>query len=373
MMDNKRPTWAEIDLKAIQHNIRGVKDAAAGAKVMAVVKANAYGHGMLEVARVCLQEGVDFLGVASLDEALDLRQAGIDSPILVLGYIPAQYAETVVEEGIRATVFSYDLARALSRAAVKLSATAHLHVKVDTGMGRLGFLPEKDYLETISRMADLPGIFIEGIFTHFAVADIVDKTFSYKQLALFSDVISYLERRGLSIPLKHCANSAALMEIPESIFNMVRAGIVIYGLYPSSEVDRKRLAIIPAMTLKSRVSFVKELGAGATISYGRTYRCSKKTKVATVPIGYADGYSRLLSNRARAVIKGQTVPLIGTVCMDQCMFDVTDVEGVAEGDEVVLFGRPEDGVTADDLAEIMGTINYEVVCSIGSRVPRIYK
>ncbi len=373
MMDNKKTAWAEIDLKAIQHNIRSIKNRAAGAKIMAVVKANAYGHGMLEVTRVCLQEGIDFLGVSNLDEALALREAGVDVPVMVLGYIPGQYAEVAVEKNIRVTVFDWKLADALSQAAVKLDKKAYLHVKVDTGMGRIGFLPEAGSLDIISRIAALPMVCLEGIFTHFVSADAGDKSFTYRQLELFAGIVSSLERQGIFIPLKHCANSAALMEVPESLLNMVRAGIVIYGLYPSPEVKREKLDIIPAMTLKSRVSFVKTLDAGATVSYGRTYRCTRRTRVATVPIGYADGYSRLLSNRAWAVIKGKRVPLIGVVCMDQCMFDVTGIEEVTVGDEVILFGRPEDGVTADDLAEIMGTINYEIVCSVGSRIPRIYK
>jgi len=340
---------------------------------MAVVKANAYSHGMLEVTRVCLQEGIEYLGVASLDEALLIREAGISIPILVLGYVPDEYAETMVKENITATVFSMGLARELSKAAVKLSRKACLHIKIDTGMGRLGFPPGDNSLDIVSEISTLPGINLEGIFTHFAVADIKDKTFTYEQMELFADFIANLEKRGIFIPLKHCSNSAAIMDVPESHFNMVRAGIVIYGLYPSGEVNKGKLNITPAMTLKSRISFIKNLDKGATISYGRTYCCNKKTRVATVPIGYADGYSRLLSNRARAVIKGHKVPLIGVVCMDQCMFDVSELEGVGVGDEVILFGRPEDGVTADDIARTIGTINYEIICSIGSRVPRIYK
>ncbi|MDD2586594.1 MAG: alanine racemase [Syntrophomonadaceae bacterium] len=371
-MDNRRPTWAEIDLGVIRHNICSVREAAAGAKVMAVVKANGYGHGMLEVSRICLEEGIGYLAVASLDEAMILREAGINLPVLVLGYIPEEYADTVVENNIRTTIFNSHLAKALSRAAVKLSKEAYLHIKIDTGMGRLGFLPDEKALNMIGEIASLPGVKLEGIFTHFAVADIQDRSFTLEQFRIFKQFISRLEQRNLYIPIKHCSNSAAFVEYPETHLDMVRAGIILYGLYPSSEIDRNKLDIIPAMTFKSRISFIKNLPAGYTISYGRTYCCADQTKVATVPVGYADGYSRLLSNRARAVIKGQEVPLIGNVCMDQCMFDVSGVEGVKEGDDVILFGRPEHGVTVDNLAEIMGTINYEVLCSITSRVPRIY-
>jgi alanine racemase len=372
-MDNRRPTWAEIDLKAIKNNLRGIKDMAFGTKVMVAVKADAYGHGMLEVVRVCIQEGIDYLGVATLDEALLIRRAGIKVPILVLGYVPDEYARIMVEKDIAATVFSIQLARRLSIAAVELSKNASVHIKIETGMGRLGLFPDNKTLDIISEISTLPGIYLEGIFTHFAVADIKDKTFTLEQTELFKNFIISLEERDIIIPLKHCANSAAIMEVPEAHFNMVRAGIVIYGLYPSDEVDKNRLMITPAMTLKSRISFIKDLDAGATISYGRTYRCSRKTRVATVPIGYADGYTRLLSNRAHAVIKGHKVPLIGTICMDQCMVDISEVKDAAIGDEVILFGKPEDGVTADDLARSLGTISYEIVCSVGSRVPRIYK
>lgn len=372
-MDNRRPTWAEIDLAAVTHNLRSVRSVAAGTKVMAVVKANAYGHGMLAIVKALLQEGIEYLGVATLDEALLLRRADISVPILVLGYVADEHARIMVEENITATVFSIGLAQKLSSAAVELSRKAAVHIKIDTGMGRVGFPPDEEILDKISAISALPGIYLEGIFTHFAVADIPDKAYTFEQLKLFKGLIKRLEKRNIFIPFKHCSNSAAIMDIPEAHFNMVRAGIILYGLYPSDYVQRERLHIIPVMALKSRVSFVKKLKVGATISYGRTYCCGQDTIVATVPIGYADGYSRLLSNCAYAVIRGQKVPLVGTVCMDQCMFDVSEIKEIGVGDEVILFGKPDDGVTADDLAEWMGTINYEIVCSIGSRVPRFYK
>ncbi|MDD2619830.1 MAG: alanine racemase [Syntrophomonadaceae bacterium] len=371
-MDNIRPTWAEIDLNAIKHNLASVRKVVAPAMIMAVVKADGYGHGMLEVSQTCLQEGVECLGVASLDEALFLRESGIRAPILVLGYIPEEFAELTIKNDIRASVFTFAFAEALSKAAVKLSQKANLHIKIDTGMGRLGFSPMLENINIITQINELPGIRVEGIFTHFAESDSLKKDFSHEQLAIFSNIILALEQLGMSIPWKHCSNSAALMDIPESHFNMVRAGIVLYGLYPSPFVKQEKLPIIPAMTLKSRISFLKELEEGHSVSYDRTYYCSRRTKVATVPIGYGDGYSRLLSNRGYAVIRGQAVPLIGNVCMDQCMFDVSKLDEVKEGDEVILFGRPENGITADDLARIIGTINYEVICSHSARVPRIY-
>lgn len=371
-MDNKRPTWAEIDLGALRHNIRKIREAAGKAKIMAVVKANAYGHGMLEVCKVCLEEKVEYFGVASLDEALSLRRENVKTPLLILGFVPPCYADIVVENGITSTIFNWQAAKALSEAAVKRGEKARIHLKIDTGMGRLGFLPDDSSIEIIEKIANLPAIFIEGIFTHFATADAEDKTFVYEQLARFNQFVAEIENRGIKIPLRHCSNSAALIDIPEARFDMVRAGIILYGLYPSRQVNHDKLKVIPVMRLKSRISFLKELPPGYTVSYGRTYCCTKPTKVATVPIGYADGYSRLLSNKVWAMVRGVKVPLIGTVCMDQCMFDVSEVEGVKEGDEVILFGREEDGITADDLASIIGTINYEVVSCIGPRVPRVY-
>ncbi|NLG32650.1 MAG: alanine racemase [Syntrophomonadaceae bacterium] len=370
-MDNARPTWAEIDLKAIKNNLGIIKRWAGDSKVMAVVKADAYGHGMVPVAAACLQEGVDFLGVASLEEAIQLRNAGISIPILVLGYISEKYSEDIIRYQVRPTVFNYRLAQELSRSAVKLSREVDIHIKIDTGMGRLGFDSE-DTLEVINRIALLPGIKMEGIFTHLATADCEDKSYSTEQLQRFSECISRLEKQGVHFPLKHCSNSAGLLTLTESRLNMIRAGIILYGLYPSPHIEKYNLGVVPAMKLKSRIVQLKTLKKGAAVSYGRSYICSRDTKVATVPIGYADGYSRLLSNRAWAVIKGERVPLIGKVCMDQCMFDVTGLDGISENDEVLLFGRLEDGVTADDLARIINTINYEIVCSVSSRVPRTY-
>ncbi|MEQ8173942.1 MAG: alanine racemase [Syntrophomonadaceae bacterium] len=371
-MDNRRPTWAEINLTAISHNVAQLQEAVKPARVMAVVKANGYGHGVVEVSRVCQEQGVDFLGVASLDEAMTIREAGMEPPILVLGYIPQEFARTVVSEGVRATIFESGLAQALSRAAVETGLTAHVHIKIDTGMGRLGYQADPETVQEIIRLSRLPGLHLEGIFTHFALADVPDKSYTFEQLRVFEELLDSLTREGVVFDIRHCANSAALMEIPQTRFNMVRAGIAIYGLYPDPEHRPPGFNLIPAMQLKSRVSFVKTLHCGQSVSYGRTYRCTGDTRVATVPIGYADGYSRLLSNRAWAYINGQRAPLIGTVCMDQVIFDVSAIPGVKEGDEVFLFGRPENGVTADDLAGIIGTINYEIVCAVSSRVPRIY-
>ncbi len=368
-MDNNTLTWAEINLAAIRNNLTLIKEKT-HTNIMAVVKANAYGHGVEEICKVCIEEGVTYLGVATLEEALNIRNLGITAPILVLGYVPKEDAESAVKYDITVTVYNMDLPQALSKAAVNLGKKAAIHIKIDTGMGRIGFISSPDTVEEIIRIAKLPGIECEGIFTHFAVADERDKDFSIQQLKLFNDLVDKLEQKGIKFKIKHTANSAATLDIPDSYFDMVRVGIILYGLYPSDEVAR--INLIPAMSLKSVVSMVKNMSAGSSIGYGRTYRCEKPIKIATVPIGYADGYSRLLSNRAWAVIKGHKVPLVGTVCMDQCMFDVSEIEEVAIGDEVILFGRAEDGITADDLAHIMGTINYEIICSVSGRVPRIY-
>lgn len=373
-MDNRRPTWAEIDLSAIEHNINTIQSyLKPSTRLMAVVKANAYGHGMIETATLCVERGVDFLGVATLDEAMPLIEAHINLPILVLGYVPGEFAEQVTLHNIRTVVYETAYARDLSLAAQRLGKEALIHIKVDTGMGRLGFPITAKGIEKVLEVSALPGIKVEGIMTHFAESDGLERTYTLEQIRRFQYFNFELEQRGLHIPIKHCANSAAIVSFEEAHFDMVRAGIMLYGLYPSESMKPLNLDIIPAMTLKSKVSFVKTLPCGESVSYGRTFICSQDTEVATVPIGYADGYNRLLSNRAYAMIKGIRTPLIGNVCMDQCMFALPAGADIRVGDEVILFGRPEEGITADDLARMIGTINYEIVTTITSRVPRTYK
>ncbi len=373
-MEIRRPTWAEIDLSAIKHNIAVLRAyLKPSTRFMAVVKANAYGHGVMEVANVCAANGVDFLGVATLDEAMPLVEAGIKLPILVLGYVPGEFAEQVIEHDIRTVVYEEGYARELSRAAQRLGKDALIHFKIDTGMGRLGFPDDDAGIAAVVGIAALPGIRAEGLMTHFAESDSPQRDYTSQQIQRFMAFNRELEKQGLHIAIKHCGNSAAIVSYPEAHLDMVRAGIMLYGLYPAPSMKALNLDIIPAMTLKSRVSFVKTLPCGESVSYGRTYTCSEDTEVATIPIGYADGYNRLLSNRAYAMIKGIKAPLIGTVCMDQCMFALPKGSNVQTGDEVILFGRPEDGITADDLANLIGTINYESVTTITSRVPRTYK
>jgi alanine racemase len=371
-MNSLRPTWAEIDLNAIAHNIKQLRRLTkASTKFMAILKANAYGHGILEVAQVCVDQGVEFLGVALLDEALHLHESGIKTPVLILGYTPPSGLDAVVEYAFRQTVFDLASAELLSEAAVKRGKKAFVHIKVDTGMSRTGFFTNQEAVQTVARICGLPGLTVEGIFTHLATADSLDQTFAKLQLQRFSEFLQALKSSGIEIPIRHAANSAGIAYYPEAHYDLVRAGINLYGLKSSLERESDIL-LIPAMRLKSRVVMVKEVPESTMVSYGCTFVTSRPTRIATVPIGYGDGYIRAYSNRAWAMVRGKRVPLIGRVCMDYCMFDVTAVDDIQVGDEVILFGRPEDQVTADELAEIIGTINYEVVCLLNSRVPRVY-
>jgi len=372
-MDNRRPTWAEIDLTAIEDNVRNIKKLLLpDTLLMAVVKANAYGHGMVQVARTALGAGADYLGVATLDEAVALRENNIQAPVLVLGYVPVEFFAEALEKNIDLTIYNLESAQALSAIARKQQQTAAVHLKVDSGMGRIGFQPGEESLAIVEEIYNLPSLNVKGIFTHFAVADERDKSYTEQQFRIFTGFINRLEDKGVHIPIKHCANSAAIIDLPHTHLDMVRAGIICYGLYPSEHVNKARLPLTPALQLKSRISHIKTLPAGSSISYGRTYTCQQERVIATVPIGYADGYSRLLSNRAYAIIKGKKAPQVGTICMDQCMFDVSDIEDVKVGDEVILLGQGQPGISAEDIGKWMGTINYEVVCMIGPRIPRFY-
>jgi alanine racemase len=370
--DNVRPVWAEVNLGAIAHNIREIRKLIQpGTKLMAVVKADAYGHGAIPVARVALASGAQYLAVAILDEALALRREGITAPILILGHTPPEQACILVEYDLTQTVFSLEVARAISAAAETAGKIVRVHIKVDTGMGRIGVFPDEapEFAEAISR---LPGIFIEGVYTHMACADEQDKAYTRWQFDRFKEAVAGIEARGLTIPLKHVANSATTLDLPEMHLDMVRTGIVLYGLWPSHDV-RRVIDLRPAMQLKTRVAYVKQVPAGTSISYGRKFTTNSPSIIATLPLGYADGWSRLLSNKAEVLIHGQRAPLVGRVCMDQCMVDVTRIPGVRPGDEVVLFGvQGEQFLPVEEVASHMGTINYEMVCLISKRVPRIY-
>jgi alanine racemase len=375
--------WAEIDLNAIAHNVKELRRITnSNARVMAVVKANGYGHGSVEVARTALANGAQWLGVARLHEAVVLREAGLEAPILIFGYTPPEEADRLVAYDLAQTVYSAAAAEALSEQPASKGRKIRVHLKVDTGMGRLGFLPEalapdlsaaEDLVRQIGEIYRLPGIQIEGIFTHFATSDSADKEYALRQLDLFRQVLARLAAVGLDPPLKHAANSAAVIDLPESHLDMVRPGIAIYGLYPSHEVDKARIRLKPAMELKSRIIHVKRVPAGFKISYGITYETSKPTTIATVPVGYADGLSRRLSSRGDMLVHGQRAPIVGRICMDLTMLDVGHLSDVAIGDEAVVFGRQGDAhIHVDELAGSLETINYEIVTSISARVPREY-
>lgn len=369
------PAWAEVDLNALSHNVSEICRAAGPrAEVMAVVKANAYGHGAIEVAKTSLASGAARLAVARSAEGAELRRAGIRAPILVLGYTPPGLIRDIVEYNLEQTVYGRDYAHAVNEQAARLGVKIPVHVKIDTGMGRIGVVAGAVSADDeIKEIVAQPNLDAVGIFTHFAAADSADKTYTISQWESFIELLDRLSRDGLEFSIKHCANSAAIMDLPETCLNLVRAGIILYGLYPSGEVNRSRVNLMPVMSFKTRVAQVKAVPPGFSVSYGCTYVTEKATIIATLPVGYADGYSRRLSSKGEVLIRGRRAPVVGRVCMDQCMVDAGDIKGVAPGDEVVLFGRQGDLVLpVEELAGLIGTINYEVVCMVGARVPRIY-
>jgi alanine racemase len=365
---------AEVNLDAIAYNVKNIRAIINNeTSIMAVVKADAYGHGAVEVAKVALYNGASALAVAMTDEGIQLRNHNINVPILILGYTPELKIEESVKYNLIQTVFTYEMACAISKVATKLGKIAQIHIKLDTGMGRIGFSASKESEDIILSISKLDHIEINGIFTHFATSDEMDKTFTYRQAEIFEQFSNALEKRGLYIPVKHAANSGAIMELPQFSFNMVRAGIIIYGMYPSEDVDKAKLSLKPAMGLKTQISYIKNVDKDVSISYGRTYYTKEQSKIATVPVGYADGYSRLLSNCGRVLVKGSYAPIVGRVCMDQFMIDVTGIDDVNIGDDVVLIGcQCDNTITAEEIANCIGTINYEVVCMIGKRIPRVY-
>lgn len=369
-----RPVWAEIDLKAIDFNCRFIKKLLKPkTEIMAIIKADAYGHGAVPVAHRVLVAGVTWLGVSTQEEALELRQVGITAPILILGFTSLEDSSITVSHEITQTVFTAEQGKALNEAAKKLHTKARVHLKIDTGMSRLGFAPNQKSIEIIKKLSQLPHLFIQGIYTHFADAGNPDKTSALKQLDLFRGFIEALENKGINIPLKHSANSAAILNLPDSQMDLVRAGIILYGLSPFQKGDGGQKQLKPALSFKTKIVHLKEVEIGTPISYGGTYIANRPSMIATLPLGYADGVNRLLSNRGEVLINGKKVPIVGKVCMDQLMVDVTEVEGVANGDEAVLIGKQdEQEISSDEVAEKLDTINYEIVCAISSRVLRRY-
>lgn len=371
-----RPVWAEIDLSAIKHNIEVLRGLTRpGALFMAVVKANGYGHGAIQVAEAAIAAGADRLGVATIEEAMQLSNAGISVPIHILTEIPSDQGDlcAAVNKGFVLTVCRRDFVDALSSAALETGKPAKVHIKVDTGMNRLGIPGNpRDVAAFIEHMLNLGNVDIEGIFTHFATADDPSSDFPRVQMERFNNVLAALADRKICPPVRHAANSAAIITFPDSHLDMVRAGIAMYGLSPSAAMAGSA-DVKPALSLKTRISFIKDVPAGQGISYGLAFVTKKASRIATLPLGYADGYSRLLSNKTEVLVKGKRVANTGTICMDQFMVDVSDVPGAETGDECILIGQSgADRITAEDLAAKLGTINYEIVCAVSARVPRIY-
>ena len=379
-------TWAEIDLGALAHNYRELRRVTrSSATMMAVVKADGYGHGAPQVAGVALENGAEFLAVARLNEAIMLREAGISAPILLFGHSLPDYVGILDSQNIWAALNTLESAHRISAEAVRRKTTIKAHIKVDTGMWRLGLMTDEIAVQSTSReqfdraikdikaISTLPGIKVEGIFTHFANADSRDKDHALIQLSRFKKILEDLKKHAFQVKYRHAANSAAIIELPESHLDMVRPGIAQYGLWPSEEVDKQHIDLKPVMSLKSRVIQVKEVGSGFAVSYGSTYVTSGPTRIATIPIGYADGYDRTLSSSGHMLVRGVRAPIIGRVCMDLTMIDVGHVPDIRLEDEVVVLGsQGNETISADEIAKRIGTINYEIVSSLTSRVPKLY-
>lgn len=367
--------YAKIDLDAIAYNMEQMKQRIDGdTQIMAVIKTDGYGHGAVPVAQMLEKYNyISGFAVATLDEAVVLRAEGIEKPILVLGCIfPDQYME-MLEHKIRMNVYTEEMAKEISNMARRENKTAYIHIKLDTGMARLGFAKNKESIEAIARIGKLPNLKMEGVFTHFAKADETDKSFTGKQMLDFVEMTKSLKEKGVTFEYEHCANSAAIIDVPEARFDLVRAGIATYGLYPSDEVDKNSVHLKPALTLKSHVAFVKEIEKGTPVSYGGVFTADKKMTIATIPVGYGDGYPRSLSETGYVLIRGKKAPILGRICMDQFMVDVTDIEGVSFGDKVTLIGRDgKETISVEKLSDLSGRFNYEFICELGKRIPRVY-
>lgn len=369
--------WAEINLDAIAHNYNEIrKITSPDAKIMAIIKADGYGHGFKAIASVLLENGVDAFGVATTDEAIQIRKAGFTPPVLILGVVLGDEYKRAIENEISLCVANTETAVEISEIARKTGKNAKIHIKLDTGMGRIGFVcgdSDDDITKEILKIAALPYITVEGIFSHFSKADEEDASYTKLQYERFSRICTSLKNSGLDIPYCHICNSAGIIQFPEYHLDMVRSGIITYGLYPSEVVNKEKLDLIPAMTVKTKVTNIKEIRHESLISYGGNYKAVPGQKIATIAIGYADGFSRILSGRAKVLVNGQFADVVGNICMDQCMIDVTDIESIKTGDEVIIFGSDGNNtITVESVALLLGTINYEVVCSVGKRIPRAY-
>lgn len=367
--------YAKINLDAICHNMEAMHaKLKEGTKMFAVIKTDGYGHGAIEIANTI--ESLDYLFgfcVATVEEGLILRRHGVKKPILILGYTFEDQYEDIILNDLRPAVFTMEMAKSFSDIATSLNHDVKIHIKIDTGMSRIGLQVREENAKLIAQIAALPHIIVEGIFTHFAKADEYDKTSANHQIELFKHMIELTEREGVTTPYKHCSNSAGIVEIPAANMDIVRAGITLYGLWPSDEVDKSKIDLAPALELKSKISYVKTLEAGRQISYGGTYTTTKEERIATIPVGYGDGYPRSLSNKGYVLIHGKKAPICGRVCMDQFMVNVTDIPEVKTGDEVTLLGRDgSERITAEELGDLSHRFNYEFVCDLGKRIPRVF-
>lgn len=372
-MEGYLRTYVKIDLNAIEHNINEVKKLIDDdVKVMAVIKADGYGHGAAVIGNF-LKDKVDYFGVATIEEAIELRKNNIDIPILILGYTSYKQYEDLIRYNITQTVYSLDMAEKLEECAARFNHIAKVHLALETGMNRIGFKPNDTSVEDIKRIMKMNNIYVEGMFTHFSCADEKDKTYAKIQMKKYDEFAENLEKNNVNIPIKHMCNSAGIMEFDDHRFDMVRSGIITYGLYPSDEVNKSALKLKNALEWKAHVINISEVPEGCGVSYGKTYVTKKSTRIATVSVGYADGYMRGLSSKGRVLIHGEYAPIIGRICMDQMMVDITHIENVQIEDEVTLVGTDgENKITVEELAEMAGSFNYEFVCGIGKRVTRIY-
>lgn len=371
-MENVWRTWAEIDLDALRHNLEEIrKQIKSSTRILAVIKADAYGHGAVGIVKELALCGVEDFAVASINEAVQLRQAGINANLLILGYTPDENLDLVVETGVQQTVFSLGQAQLLQAIAEKQERVVEIHVKVDTGMHRLGFADEEQSIKEIAQIDDMPNLRIKGVFSHFAGADMADLTSARIQLDRFDRFLDKLAERGIEIPLRHMSNSGAIVNLKEAEFDMVRPGLLLFGHYPSPECQMTGMDLHPVMTVKSKVAHLHVVPTGEGVSYGHTFLAEEPVRLATIPIGYADGFSRILSNQPLGLmIHGQIAPLVGNVCMDYCMVNVSEISDVAVGDEVIIYGKEH---PVEQFAAAMGTINYEVLCLLHKRIPRVYK
>ncbi|MCC5909130.1 MAG: alanine racemase [Clostridiaceae bacterium] len=368
-----RPTWLEIDLDKLSNNYREIRRIVKhGTDIMAILKADAYQHGAILIAKTLMENGVNKFAVANLSEAIHLRKTFDTIDILVLGYTPDHLAEDVINYGITQTIYEGEQAQLFSDIAKQNNKEIKVHLKIETGMNRLGFTPKPASIDILEKICSLPNMFVEGIFSHFASADEADKTFTYQQVEKFNYVCNQLEKRGINIPIKHIANSAAILDLPDMNFNMVRPGIILYGVYPGESTNNAIIKLKPVMSLRTEISYVKEIQEGEKIGYGLTYECHNKRKIATLPLGYADGFSRLLTGKGEVIAAGTKAPIVGGLCMDQCMIDVTGLD-VKRGDIVTLIGSDgKENITIEEVAEKASTIPAGVMVMMNKRIPRVY-